>query len=172
MEITRKQYANNTLRVLLAGFLLGTFIGLLFGIGLGTKIAEQILFWLPWFLLALLIVDRQIKQKAECGFVMKSTIDDQLNFARSVAKRLDEHREVVESIENNTSFFQTHPWHANHLATQDDYLMRLFKLVHGHFPDTSSQGQNKAVFDGKFVRARPPVLGECQLPEIRDKRKR
>nr|ABX76991.1 Conserved hypothetical protein [Vibrio sp. 23023] len=34
MEITRKQFHANNTRVLLAGFLLGTFIGLLFGIGL------------------------------------------------------------------------------------------------------------------------------------------
>ncbi|MCR9929843.1 hypothetical protein [Vibrio parahaemolyticus] len=106
------------------------------------------------------------KQLLSHGYIKTSTLNAQLNFARSVAKRLDEHREVVEAIENNTSFFQTHPWHANHLAIQDDYLMRLFKLVHGHFPDTSEQGQDKAAFEEKFVRARPSVLGECQLPEL------
>ncbi|MDA0385578.1 hypothetical protein [Vibrio owensii] len=106
------------------------------------------------------------KQLLAHGYVKKATIDQQLNFARSVAKRLDEHREVVEAIEKRTDLLDTAFWHISHLATQDDYLMRLFKLVHGHYPDTSKQGQDKAVFEETFVRVRPSVLGECQLPEL------
>lgn len=105
------------------------------------------------------------KQLLAHGYVKKATIDEQLNFARSVAKRLDEHREVVEAIEKRTELLDTAFWHIGHLATQDDYLMRLFKLVHGHYPDTSKEGQNNAAFEGKFVRPRPVILGECQLPE-------
>ncbi|EMC9392304.1 hypothetical protein VO419_004146 [Vibrio parahaemolyticus] len=105
------------------------------------------------------------KQLLAHGYVKKASIDQQLNFARNIAKRLDEHREVVEAIEKRTDLLDTAFWHISHLATQDDYLMRLFKLVHGHYPDTSKEGQDHATFEGKYVRPRPVILGECQLPD-------
>ncbi|PCD85646.1 hypothetical protein [Vibrio mediterranei] len=138
---------------------------------LGLWIKEHVLFWLPWILLTLLIIDRLINTETEScteqalldrGFVKKSTIDDQLNFARSVAKRLDEHREVVEAINMHTNFGEMFPWHMDHLATQDDYLLRLFHLVHGHFPDHTG---SKEVTSDEYVRARPLELGPCRLPE-------
>lgn len=111
-------------------------------------------------------LDRQLHA---LGYIKTATLNDQLQYARSVAKRLDEHREVVEAIENNTDFFEHHPWHANHLAIQDDYLMRLFKLVHGHFPDAPEQ--EAMAFEREYVRARPAILGQCQLPEVRSEGK-
>jgi ribonuclease I len=52
-------------------------------------------------------------------------------------------------------------WHAAHMAMQDDYLMRLYFMVHGCWPDESARYQR----NGEFVRPRPAVLGECTLPE-------
>lgn len=100
---------------------------------------------------------------AKLGFVRKSDVIHNLQFARSVGKRLDEHREVVEAIEANTPLFDKSKgwWHAAHMATQDDYLMRLYYMVHGCWPDDSMRHQ----MNGEVVRPRPNVLGECGLPE-------
>ncbi len=95
------------------------------------------------------------------GLVRVSYLYDQLNFARSVGKRLDEHRETVEAIEQRTDLFDDF-WRINHLATQDDYLMRLFHLVHGCWPDEAHGGLQKT---GSFVRLRPSILGPSRLPE-------
>jgi hypothetical protein len=98
---------------------------------------------------------------AKLGFVRKSDVIKKLQFARSVGKRLDEHREVVQTIEASTQLFKDAPWHASHMAMQDDYLMRLYNMVHGCWPDDSTLHQK----NGEVVRARPVVLGECRLPE-------
>lgn len=92
------------------------------------------------------------------GYVKKSEINDKLNFARSVAKRLDEHRETVEAIAEKTTLLNDF-WHVSHLATQDDYLMRLYYLVHNEWPLDGKHSANG------FVRNRPEVLGKCGLPE-------
>lgn len=100
------------------------------------------------------------------GFVRKSHVIRNLQFARSVGKRLDEHREVVEAIEAKTFLFNKNEgcwWHACHMATQDDYLMRLYYMVHGCWPDDSTVHQR----NGEVVRPRPVVLGECSLPEYK-----
>lgn len=104
----------------------------------------------------------------KAGYIKKEYIDGQLNFARSVGKRLDEHRETVEAIELKTTLFNDF-WHISHMATQDDYLMRLYHLVHGCWPEDdcpnsrSGKGFQKT---GEFVRPRPPILGPCKLPEF------
>lgn len=95
------------------------------------------------------------------GLMRSEEIRGQLNFARSVGKRLDEHREVVEAIYSLTDFFERHPWHAGHMATQDDYLMRLYFIAHGAWPNGLAWLQST----GEVVRPRPPVLGACRLPE-------
>lgn len=87
---------------------------------------------------------------------LKETLDQ--GFGMSIAKRLDEHREVVEEIERHTGLLSSGYWHAVHLASQDDYLMRVYHLVHGQWPEQSSQY-------GIFPRRRPAALGECELPE-------
>lgn len=94
------------------------------------------------------------------GYVKQEDLNEKLNFARSVAKRLDEHREIVEAIERKTSLFDD-DWYISHLATQDDYLMRLFFMVHGLWPDSLSDGSAIS----ERVRNRPLILGECGLPE-------
>lgn len=99
---------------------------------------------------------------AKLGFVPKSEVIDKLQFARSVGKRLDEHRELVESIAASTTLFVDAPWHIGHMAVQDDYLMRLYHMVHGSWPDDSSRLQ----LTREVVRARPLILGECSLPEF------
>lgn len=104
---------------------------------------------------------------AKLGFVRKTDVISKLQFARSVGKRLDEHREVVEAIEASTQLFNDAPWHASHMAIQDDYLMRLYKMVHGGWPDDSTRHQR----NGEVVRARPVVLGECSLPEYEKQEK-
>lgn len=99
---------------------------------------------------------------AKLGYVPKSEVIDKLQFARSVGKRLDEHRELVESIETSTTLFVDSPWHIGHMAVQDDFLMRLYHMVHGSWPDDSTHLQ----LTREIVRARPPILGKCSLPEF------
>lgn len=90
--------------------------------------------------------------------IKKSDLDSALDFARSMAKRLDEHRETVEAIEEKTNLFDEE-WHIWHLATQDDYLMRIFYLRYGVWP-------KEGVIPGiGYVRKRPEILGKCRLPE-------
>ncbi len=96
------------------------------------------------------------------GFIPKSDVIDKLQFARSVGKRLDEHREVVEAIAASTTLFVDSPWHIGHMAMQDDYLMRLYQMVYGCWPDDLTRNQSTH----EDVRARPPILGECSLPEF------
>jgi len=89
------------------------------------------------------------------GLVKRSDLD----FARDVTKRLDEHRELCEQILSSTSLFNTsEPWHLYHAATQDDYLMYLFYLRHGVWPN----------FEGssKFgsLRRRPTEFPPCSHP--------
>jgi hypothetical protein len=86
-----------------------------------------------------------------------------LQFGNSVNKRLDEHRELVQSIEGSTALFVDKPWHVLHMATQDDYLMRLFYMVHGCWPDESNL--QRRMMTGQPVRERPTILGKCWLPE-------
>lgn len=93
------------------------------------------------------------------GYVNKAEINEKLNFARGVAKRLDEHRETVESILEKTNLLNDF-WHVTHLATQDDYLMRLYYLVHNEWPKENVHGV------GGYVRKRPDILGKCNLPEF------
>lgn len=95
------------------------------------------------------------------GYIHLNSLKDQLNFARSVGKRLDEHREEVEAIHASTNHFNKN-WHIWHMATQDDYLMRLYFLVHGFWPDSSQSYVDP-------VRPRPYILGACLLPEYTDK---
>lgn len=93
-----------------------------------------------------------------------------LQYGGSVNKRLDEHRELVQSIEESTSLFANKPWHVTHLAVQDDYLMRLFHMVHGCWPDEPNP--QKRMMAGQPVRARPNILGDCCLPEYDQKSNR
>lgn len=97
------------------------------------------------------------------GFVRESAIREQLQFARSVGKRLDEHREVVEAMEEN-GFFEGKRWHVSHMAIQDDYLMRLYHMVYGSWPEDSTESGFQS--SGEYVRPRPKVLGPCSLPEL------
>lgn len=96
------------------------------------------------------------------GYIRISVVKDTLNFAHSVAKRLDEHRETVEAIQEKTSLFDDF-WHIGHMATQDDYLMRLYFLVHGFYPDPHDPNWP---IHGEYVRPRPDILGRCGLPEF------
>lgn len=105
------------------------------------------------------------------GFVQMSEVKAKLNFARNVAKRLDEHRELVELLEEE-GVLDSKFWVAGWLATQDDYLMRLYSMVHGHFPvtknsvhDYESKNVYKIRYQCGYVRDRPSILKECGLPE-------
>lgn len=97
------------------------------------------------------------------GFVRKADVDAKLQFARSVGKRLDEHREVVESMVQ-TGFFVGRQWHVGHMAVQDDYFMRLYHMVHGVWPDDRQENGRQA--NGEYVRHRPNILGRCGLAEF------
>lgn len=69
-----------------------------------------------------------IAAASRLGYVHSSALIEKLQFARCVGKRLDEHREVVEAMEES-GFFENKWWHVSHMATQDDYLMRLYYFV-------------------------------------------
>lgn len=73
----------------------------------------------------------------------------ELDYARTVGKRLDEHRELIEDIERSTSYFSSEEgrWSKEHALTQDDYLVKLYTLRHGHSPT-----------DDDCVRDKPLVL--------------
>jgi len=96
------------------------------------------------------------------GLVRKNRLFGKLDFARSVAKRLDEHRETVEAIEEKTRLLDDF-WHIGHLATQDDYLMRLYFLRYGSWPSEEDPFNQSGSMH--YVRPRPRVLGSCRLPE-------
>ena len=96
------------------------------------------------------------------GLVRQSEINNKLDFARSVGKRLDEHRELVESIEE-AGVFKEKFWHVGHMATQDDYLMRLYHIRHNQWPYVQEKWQ--ATGEYEYIRPRPSVLGPCRLPE-------
>ncbi|CNI07877.1 Uncharacterised protein [Yersinia kristensenii] len=87
---------------------------------------------------------------------LKQGIISKLNYGYSVAKRLDEHRELVEALVKEKVFLHEHSFFINHLSTQDDYLMRIFFMVHREWPDTQCH-----------VRERPKLLRECELPEFK-----
>lgn len=97
------------------------------------------------------------------GLVRKDRLNCKLDFARSVAKRLDEHRETVEAIEGKTHLLDDF-WHVTHLATQDDYLMRLYFLRYGSWPSEEDPFNQSGSMH--YVRRRPRVLGSCRLPEF------
>lgn len=87
------------------------------------------------------------------GNALNRTIrPEQLDFARNVAKRLDEFREDVTEIMERTELPE---WTINHLATQDDYLMYLFYLRYNEWPSNSASDN---------VRPRPVALGVCGHP--------
>lgn len=102
------------------------------------------------------------------GYVRSAYVKSQLDYAYSVGKRLDEHREMVEEVSQqrcrccgNDLILDEHL--IRHMATQDDYLMRLYQMVHGEWPmDNFEHGPIQK--SGEFVRSRPPQLGACGLP--------
>lgn len=98
------------------------------------------------------------------GYVKKSKIKEQLNYGRSVGKRLDEHRELVENLEK-AGFFEEYFWCVGHTAIQDDYLMRLYFIVHECWPDENLGEKRIKQITGEYVRKRPEILGKCHLPE-------
>ncbi|HCE7248176.1 TPA: hypothetical protein NHR53_006101 [Pseudomonas aeruginosa] len=92
------------------------------------------------------------------GFVRIIEVRNGLDYGYSIAKRLDEHRELAEQIVYRTTLFDEYPWHIGHMATQDDYLMRLYHMVHGRWPE------GREVFR-ELPRSRPKFFGKCCLPE-------
>ncbi len=94
----------------------------------------------------------------------KTDIDRLLDFSRSVGKRLDEHRELVEAIQIKTELL-SEDWYVDHLATQDDYFMRLYFMRHGEWPLNDLRNSNRQPTN-EIVRPRPRILGDCKLPEF------
>ena len=92
--------------------------------------------------------------------VAQSELKDQLQYAFSINKRLDEHRELISVIATKSTVFEQCPYHLEHAATQDDYLMRIFNIVHGCWPNPIN-----GTHPGSAVRPRPGLLRDCELPE-------
>ncbi len=115
-------------------------------------------------LLALLVwaYSRHVAIAKKVGQDAKTFDVKELDFAKSIAKRLDEHRELIESIEASTSLLTDKFWHVGHLATQDEFLMKFFYLRYGVLPvgETIKQSQFG------YVRSRPNVLGKCGHPDF------
>lgn len=101
------------------------------------------------------------------GLARLSVIRHQLNFATAIDKRLDEHRELVHVVELETDLLQRKRWIVGHLAVQDDYLMRIYFMVHGVWPQDTCNRERSAQNNptGESVRPRPAILGRCTLPE-------
>lgn len=87
-------------------------------------------------------------------------------FEKSIGMRLDEYRELVEDIRDNTKLLESHSWHIKYIASQDDYLMRLFFSHYGTFPKVGYDPITQ-----QHVRKRPEILGECLLPEYKEGKK-
>ena len=109
------------------------------------------------------------EKDVRCDYIHVDFLHEQLDFARSVGKRLDEHREYSHAI-IESGVFSDKPWHLNHLAVQDDYLMRLFFLRHAVWPpciDDNEEGISSSFYAqyGEHVRPRPKEFGRCRLPE-------
>lgn len=105
------------------------------------------------------------KRNTKNGYINKSRPGpikpEELDFAQNVAKRLDEHRELVMDLIEQTDFLadrEATPWRAGHLATQDDYLMYLFFLRYGMWPDAPN------AVPARHCRPRPEILGTCGHP--------
>lgn len=106
------------------------------------------------------------KVLGKAGLVRASSLNQKLKFAHNVSRRLDEHRKFVENISLDTNLFQTNPAYIQQMAEQDNYLMHLFFLLNGHWPEA-----NKPYRKG-YVKARPQILGtyECaKAPPSEDK---
>ncbi|EIO4563750.1 hypothetical protein LQM11_004389 [Vibrio parahaemolyticus] len=87
----------------------------------------------------------------------------QLDYAYHVAKRLDEHRELIENIEKATGFFSL-PEHSSYreiAKAQDDYLLYLYELRMGH---SVIECPHPSKFTAQFpyVRPRPRCLSKTQ----------
>ncbi len=91
------------------------------------------------------------------GYIKKSKVSNQLNFAPNIAKRLDEHREYFEFLSSQDFLKSTKEWEflVGHWTTQDDYLMRLYFMAHGSFPPVSRRARLYG-----HVRARPKEFGK------------
>lgn len=154
---------NNTkkLDLLYQFFLIGFALSFLLSCGLalvgwvgnysfGSNYRVYVMFLVVAFVVALYtVIDNWFDGSA------KLISPDQLDYARSVKKRLDEFREDVDDITARCSLPETT---TEHLATLDDYLMYLHFLRYGNWPVLQESGSD-------MVRKRPSVLGECRHPE-------
>ncbi|MBD6945048.1 hypothetical protein [Vibrio parahaemolyticus] len=87
----------------------------------------------------------------------------QLDYAYHVAKRLDEHRELIENIEKATGFFSL-PEHSSYreiAKAQDDYLLHLYELRMGHSV-VECPHPSKFTAQFPYVRPRPRCLSKTQ----------
>lgn len=120
--------------------------------------------------------------KAGSGVPTKYIAVEHESLARSMCKRLDEFRQSVELIfndeEHGAPLLKKHPHLVNELATQDDFLMRLFYEAYGFYPDHKNDAEWQKLMkqhDPKrcspYIRPRLPILGACWLPEYVEAKK-
>ena len=84
------------------------------------------------------------------------------NFGYGMAKRLDEHRELIELL-HDKKFLDSHFWVIGWLETQDDYLSQIYNVLYGHYPLNPEGMTRKDRFENKFVRRKPEALINRQL---------
>lgn len=90
------------------------------------------------------------------GLIKEAELKEKLAFAKGVSRRLDEHRKFVDSLTLDTNLFQTHPVYIQQMAEQDNYLMNLFYLLHGFWPEPHRP------YKKGYIRSRPKILGEYE----------
>ncbi|ELV7517779.1 hypothetical protein QMU85_002785 [Photobacterium damselae] len=66
----------------------------------------------------------------------------------TIAKRLDEHREIVDKIINNSNLLMEYNYIISWAKSNDDYLVAIYQLVYGYEPkpDKEERYRERVVF--------------------------
>lgn len=66
----------------------------------------------------------------------------------TIAKRLDEHREIVDKIINNSNLLMEYNYIISWAKSNDDYLVAIYRLIYGYEPkpDKEERYRERVVF--------------------------
>jgi hypothetical protein len=110
----------------------------------------------------------EIQAARAMGYTHHPAISSRFQLSKSIAEQLDEHRALVELISENTSLFDDQPALLKNIAETDDFLMRMYRAVHGAWPNGQDQKKGQKV--ESETRPRPSILGICGLYEYNSRR--